>query len=128
MQWRAGILIAAVALASTCGRAPEARQFEVRGQILSIDADRREVLVDHEDIPGFMPAMVMSYKVNDAALLEGKQPGDLITATLVVEEVDGLEDGFEIVVAVRPLAEYVEVEINLRVRAQPQHGSIGPWL
>ena len=89
MQWRAGILIAAVALASACGRAPEARQFEVRGQILSLDADRREVLVDHEDIPGFMPAMVMSYKVNDAALLEGKQPGDLITATLVVEEVDG---------------------------------------
>jgi protein SCO1/2 len=88
MQWRAGILIAAVAAVSACGRAPEARQFEVRGQILSIDADRREVLVDHEDIPNFMPAMVMPYKVSDAALLEGKQPGDLITATLVVEEVD----------------------------------------
>ena len=87
MQWRAGILIAAIAVGA-CSRAPEARQFEVRGQILGVDAARREVLVDHEDIPNFMPAMVMPYKVSDAALLEGKKPGDLITATLVVEEVD----------------------------------------
>ncbi len=87
MQWRAGILIAAIAVGA-CSRAPEARQFEVRGQILGVDAERREVLVDHEDIPNFMPAMVMPYKVSDAALLEGKKPGDLITATLVVEEVD----------------------------------------
>ena len=42
----------------------------------------------HEDIKGFMPAMTMPYKVQDPALLEGKQPGDLVTATLIVEEVD----------------------------------------
>ncbi len=88
MQWRAGILIAAVAVAGACNSAPEARTFEVRGQILGVDAERREVLVDHEDIPNFMPAMVMPYKVSDASLLEGKRPGDLITATLVVAEVD----------------------------------------
>ena len=35
-----------------------------------------------------MPAMVMPYKVQDTALLEGKKPGDMVTATLVVEEVD----------------------------------------
>jgi protein SCO1/2 len=44
--------------------------------------------VDHEDIEGFMSAMVMPYKVQDLALLEGKKPGDMVTATLVVEEVD----------------------------------------
>ena len=37
-----------------------------------------------------MPAMVMPYKVQDLALLEGKKPGDMVTATLVVEEVDCL--------------------------------------
>ena len=37
-----------------------------------------------------MPAMTMPYKVQDPALLEGKQPGDLVTATLVVEEVERL--------------------------------------
>jgi protein SCO1 len=85
-----GIAIAAVLLAAVaCNRAPEPRRYEVRGQILGIDPERQEVLVNHEDIPGFMPAMTMSYKVQDPALLQGKQPGDLITATLVVEEVNG---------------------------------------
>ena len=85
-----GIAFAAVLLAAVaCNRAPESRRYEVRGQILGIDPERQEVLVDHEDIPGFMPAMTMSYKVQDPALLQGKQPGDLITATLVVEEVNG---------------------------------------
>lgn len=47
--------------------------------------ETNEVLVKHDDIPGFMPAMTMPYAVKDAALLEGRAPGDLITATLVVE-------------------------------------------
>ncbi|MGH9256130.1 MAG: SCO family protein [Vicinamibacterales bacterium] len=88
MQCLGGMIIVATVAACACSRAPEPRQYEVRGQILSVDADRREVLVDHEDITGFMPAMTMPYKVNDPALLEGKRPGDLFTATLVVEEVN----------------------------------------
>ena len=35
-----------------------------------------------------MPAMTMPYKVQDPALLTGRKAGDLITATLVVGEVD----------------------------------------
>ena len=42
------------------------------------------MLVKHEDIPGFMPAMTMPYAVNDAALLKDRAAGDLITATLNV--------------------------------------------
>jgi protein SCO1/2 len=86
-MWRPhAVLIVIVAAASACGRAPDARQYELRGQILAVDRDRREVLVDHEDIAGFMPAMTMPYRVDNPMLLDGKQPGDLFTATLVVEE------------------------------------------
>ena len=88
-MWRlGGLLVVAALTAEACGRAPESRQYEVRGQILGVDRERQEVLVDHEDIKGFMPAMTMPYKVSDPALLDGKTPGDLITATLVVEEVN----------------------------------------
>jgi len=82
------VLVAALTAAAACSRAPEPRKYEVRGQILGINPERQEVLVNHEDIPGFMPAMTMPYKVQDPKLLEGKQPGDLVTATLVVEEVN----------------------------------------
>ena len=90
MRTRGGtVLLAALVSATACSRAPEPRQYELRGQIVSIDPARREVLVDHEDIKNFMPAMTMPYKVQNPTLLEGKEPGDLITATLLVEEVNG---------------------------------------
>jgi protein SCO1/2 len=88
MRRLSGIVLAVVAAAAACDRAPEPREYEVRGQILSFDPARKEVVVDHEDIEGFMPAMVMPYKVQDPSLLEGKTPGDLVTATLIVEEVE----------------------------------------
>jgi protein SCO1/2 len=83
---RAAIVLAIAA--SACNRAAPTRQYQLTGQILDLKRDTKEVLVRHNDIPGFMPAMTMPYKVQDAALLAGKEPGDLITATLVVGETE----------------------------------------
>ena len=78
-----------LATLTACGRsAPEPRQYELQGQILAIRPEAREVTIRHGDIRGFMPGMTMPFTVNDAALLEGKQPGDLVTATLVVGETE----------------------------------------
>ena len=52
--------------------------------MLAVKAGTNEILVKHEDIPGFMPAMTMPYVVKDAAILKDRAPGDLITATLMV--------------------------------------------
>ena len=52
-----GIVTLVALSAAACGQAPESRQYEVHGQILRIDTEREEVLVDHDDIEGFMPAM-----------------------------------------------------------------------
>jgi protein SCO1 len=83
------VLLAAVLLATSCRQPPAAtRQYELQGQILAIQPERNEILIKHGDIKGFMPAMTMPFKVKDAAMLTGKQPGDLVTATLVVGEVD----------------------------------------
>jgi protein SCO1/2 len=74
--------------AAACTRPAETRAYELQGQILAIQAERKEVLIKHEDIKGFMPGMTMPFTVKDGALLSGKQPGDLVTATLVVGDVD----------------------------------------
>jgi protein SCO1/2 len=86
MRPAGGIVLLMALGAAACSRAPEPREYEVRGQILRVDPERQEVLVDHEDIEGFMPAMTMPYRVRDVGLLDGREPGDLFTATLVVEE------------------------------------------
>lgn len=66
-------------------RPPDTRRYELTGQIVAVRADTRQLVVKHGDIPGFMPAMTMTYEVKDAGLLRERRPGDLITATLVVE-------------------------------------------
>lgn len=75
-----------VILGAGCARAPEARTYQLNGQVLAVKLETREVLVKHGDIPGFMPAMTMPYTVKDPALLKERVPGELITATLTVEE------------------------------------------
>jgi protein SCO1/2 len=79
------LLIAGLVVAAACSREPEARTYELTGQVLAVRPETREILVKHEDIPGFMPAMTMPYAVKDVALIRERVPGDLITATLTVE-------------------------------------------
>jgi protein SCO1/2 len=87
-----GIVVLGLAV-SGCSRA--SRQYELRGQILAVDRSRQEITIKHGDIRGFMPGMTMPFKVRDARLLEGRSAGDLVTATLVVEEADAFLSSVE---------------------------------
>jgi protein SCO1/2 len=73
-----------IALAACASPREEARQYELRGQILAVRPEANEVLIKHGDIKNFMPGMTMPFRVRDAALLSGKAAGDLVTATLLV--------------------------------------------
>jgi protein SCO1/2 len=74
-----------LALASAaCSTSSGERTFTLQGQVISLDPARKIVVVKHEDIKGFMPAMTMPYEVQDARSLDSLAPGDLINATLVV--------------------------------------------
>jgi protein SCO1 len=78
----------AISFAISCSRgSDEGRRFELHGQILAVRPERNEVVIKHEDVKGLMPGMTMPFTVKDPALLQGKQPGDLVTATLIVGEV-----------------------------------------
>ncbi len=77
--------VAAVGSLAGCTREPEARRYQLQGQVLAVRVESSEILVRHEDIVGFMPAMTMPYRVKEAGLLKDRVPGDLITATLHVD-------------------------------------------
>jgi protein SCO1/2 len=61
------------------------REYPLKGQIISVASDGMEATIKHEDIPNFMAAMTMPYRVRDAKELEPLRPGDLIEATIVVD-------------------------------------------
>jgi protein SCO1/2 len=73
-------------VASACSRpASEQREYTLQGQVLSVNLERKEAVIRHEEIQGFMSAMTMPYNVLDAKEYAGLAPGDLITASLIVE-------------------------------------------
>jgi protein SCO1/2 len=81
---RAATVVTLLVVATGCGQS--SREYTLVGQILGVDVARQELLIKHEDIQGFMPGMTMPFPVRDRRLLEGRAAGDLIRATLVVED------------------------------------------
>jgi len=77
----------------------------LRGKVVSADAAKGEVTLNHEAIPGFMEAMTMPYKLKDASILSELHPGDTITADVLVSEdpnADYLLDHIVVVAQARP--------------------------
>jgi protein SCO1/2 len=60
--------------------------YKLRGKVVSTDAAKGEVTLNHEAIPGFMEAMTMPYKLKDASILSELHPGDTITADVLVSQ------------------------------------------
>ena len=81
-----GTVVSVLAALLACAPRPAGRRYELRGQVLSVRPERREIVIRHEDIPGFMPAMTMPFAVKDEALLEGRVPGDRVEGTVVVTD------------------------------------------
>jgi len=79
--------------------------YKLRGKVVSTNAAKGEVTLNHEAIPGFMEAMTMAYKLRDASILGELHPGDMITADVLVSQdpdADILLDHIVIVAQARP--------------------------
>ena len=82
-------VLALVALVSACTPAEPPRRYQLTAQVLAINVERQELTIKHDDIPSFMPAMTMTYPVSSKSLLEGRVTGELIAATLEVQDATG---------------------------------------
>ena len=67
-----------------CNQAPDEKRYEIKGEVISIYSLNNEITIRHEEIPGFMPAMTMPFKVKNVRVLEGLIPGDRVSGTFVV--------------------------------------------
>lgn len=79
------VAVICVGFAAGCQSAPE-KHYPIQGEVISVDAAKKLLTVKHGDIPGLMPAMTMTYQVAEPKQMETLQPGDKITADLVVSE------------------------------------------
>ena len=75
--------------AAGCARTEPAKTYELTGQVLSVNQEKQLVTIKHEDITGLMPGMTMSFPVTKPELLNGREPGELVRATLEVTDALG---------------------------------------
>jgi len=79
------------------------RVFETRGVIRELPVGGQTVLVRHEEIAGFMPAMTMEFTVRETNELRGLLTGDTISFRLKVTEEESWIEGVQRANAHSPL-------------------------
>lgn len=80
-------LLPAIALGFLFLAAPVwAKTFHGEGLVIKVDAPRHSITISHRDIPGFMPAMEMSFNVDPKEKLQDVQPGARVMFDVVVDK------------------------------------------
>jgi protein SCO1/2 len=62
--------------------APQEKRYPLTGEVIRVDAVRKVLVVQHDEIKGFMPAMTMEFSVSAGDVAAAK-PGERIRAELV---------------------------------------------
>lgn len=62
-----------------------AKLREFRGKVIDVSIEKRTVTIQHEDIPGLMPAMTMTFRTGEAVDLADFQVGDTVHGKLAVQ-------------------------------------------
>jgi protein SCO1/2 len=88
------LILAGAIVLSSCHRSktPAAKRYPFTGRVVSVDIQGQSAVIDGDNVPGFMDAMAMSYKVKPAAILDRLIPGDSISAEVVVIQPAANED------------------------------------
>lgn len=85
MLYSAAILLLSITGCRSKTQAQE-RRYHLKGTVVQVDKPQQHLVIDHEEIPGFMAAMTMPYPVVDSRVLDQITPGDQITADVVVND------------------------------------------
>jgi len=68
-------------------------RYELKGRVVAVDKPATALVITHEDIPDLMDSMTMPFTLKDPYWLGVAQPGDRVTATLVIDNDESwLED------------------------------------
>ena len=80
------ILIALGRVGASCSRSSgNEKRYDLKGKVVSVDHDKQQVTIAHEEVKGYMPGMTMPFSVRKQSDFEMLVPNAEVTATLVVD-------------------------------------------
>ncbi len=92
-----GLMLAMLLVACEPSKpASTAKRYQLTGKVVTIDRPNSSMVVNGDDIPGFMPAMAMPYRVKTPGELDSLSPGDSIAADVVVQGSDYWLEGVRV--------------------------------
>jgi protein SCO1 len=88
------LFLLTVCFVSACQKPPtpkpsaaaDAKRYSFKGKIVSVDKAKKKAEIAHDEIPGFMDAMTMSFPIRADWVWDELAPGAEIRADLVVDE------------------------------------------
>lgn len=88
---RRSLLLLALTWLAACSAEPPKppiRRYELRGEVVRLEPDRRTAVIKHDAIVGWMEAMTMEFPVRDNSEFAKLQKGARIRATVNVQDLD----------------------------------------
>jgi mono/diheme cytochrome c family protein len=80
------LLLAATLIASACSGGKDtadSKTYRSMAVIKAVETKDNKLTIDHEDIPGFMAPMTMTWPVSDPAMLAGLKAGDKVEFEII---------------------------------------------
>ena len=67
-----------------CEKEPSPQTFQAHGIVEAVEAEQGSIVIVHDEIPDFMQAMAMTFKVPHPIMLKDIQPGDEVNFSLML--------------------------------------------
>ena len=90
------LFLSVIFLVSACQKATptpnksaDAKRYPFKGKVISVDKAAKKATFEHEDIPGYMPAMTMDFPIGEDWVWGNLTPGSEVKAELVVDNAKG---------------------------------------
>ncbi len=80
------VVLALIVAGCNSGGGDKEKVYDIKGTVVSLNAEKKTVRLDHEDIPGFMKAMEMDFPVQDSKLLTSLKVGDQVQGRLKAKD------------------------------------------
>jgi len=81
----AALLFTACQKTATSTAPGEAKRYDLKGKVVSVDRERKRATIEHEAVVGYMDAMTMEFPIHEDWVWDDLTPGSEIRAELVVD-------------------------------------------